>query len=348
MLELLNRPGGTATEVELLVGRIRDWGSVFQAANFQEQLLYVQDINRRYDALANTANAEDLVELRLMRSLWAKRSAQHIVHSLPIDNHRHLETACSLLGSLRTLLRGDAVKRLLQTQKQVGDASSCNALAWLLAEHTVSDEARLGLRELGASSDTFRRLGPERISKFRPSRKSGHFDHSKWLLQSGMSELDFVDGDPDRIRIRGIELHSGDIGIVELNHPGDGLLECFLEQPGIAPHAMLYVTRRVRNPKTGELLFQPSIIEIYEGGWRSVPITTALHPEFSWYSEWVRPIIDGKELGRNLRGGSKRCDRLDGGVRVRLSSAPYSDRRILFSRIRRFLCQLHKSHSSSF
>ena len=170
---MLNRPGGTATEVELLVGRIRDWGSVFQAANFQEQLLYVQDINRRYDALANTANAEDLVELRLMRSLWAKRSAQHIVHSLPIDNHRHLETACSLLGSLRTLLRGDAVKRLLQTQKQVGDASSCNALAWLLAEHTVSDGARLGLRELGASSDTFRRLGPERISKFRPSRKSG-------------------------------------------------------------------------------------------------------------------------------------------------------------------------------
>jgi len=115
-----------------------------------------------------------------------------------------------------------------------------------------------------------------------------------------MSDLEFVDGDPDRIRIRGIELRSGDIGIVELNHPGDGVMECFLEQPGVAPHAMLYVTRRMKNPKSGELLYQPSVLEIYEGGWRSVPITTALHPEFSWYSEWVRPKIDGRELGNNL------------------------------------------------
>ena len=300
MPELLNRPGEIATEVELLVGRIRDWVSVFQAADFQEQVLYVQDVNRRYDALANIASAEDLVELRLMRSLWAKKSAQHIVHSLPTANRIQLETACSLLGFLRTQLRVDAVKRLLQTQKKVGDASSGNALSWLLAEHAESDAARLGLQELNASSDLFRRLGPERILKFRPSRKSGNYDPTKWLLQKGMSKLDFVDGDPDRIRIRGIELHSGDIGIVELNHPGDGLLECFLERPGLAPHAMLYVTRRIRVPKTGELLFQPSVIEIYEGGWRSVPITTALHPEFSWYSEWVRPTIDGKELGRNL------------------------------------------------
>ena len=289
-----------ATDIELLASRIQDWGSVFQAIGLEEQVFYAQDINRRYDALANNASAEDLVELRLIRSLWAKRAAQDISDSLHASNATELETVCTFLGSLRTLVRGESVQRLLQQQKEVGNASSGRALACLLADHGLSEEARRGLSELCAPSALFRRLGPARSAKFRPSRKSANFDKSKWLLQKDMSDLDFVDGDPDRIRIRGIELRSGDIGIVELNHPGDGLMECFLEQPGVAPHAMLYVTRRIKNPKTGELLYQPSVLEIYEGGWRSVPITTALHPEFSWYSEWVRPRIDGKELGNNL------------------------------------------------
>ena len=289
-----------ATDIELLTSRIQDWGSVFQAIGLEEQVHYAQDINRRYDALANNASAEDLVELRLIRSLWAKRAAQDISVSLCALNAVELETICTILASLRTLLRGESVQRLLQRQREVGNASSGRALACLLADHGISEEARRGLSELCAPSALFRRLGPARNAKFRPSRKSANFDHSKWLLQKDMSDLDFVDGDPDRIRIRGIELRSGDIGIVELNHPGDGLMECFLEQPGVAPHAMLYVTRRMKNPKSGELLYQPSVLEIFEGGWRSVPITTALHPEFSWYSEWVRPKIDGKELGNNL------------------------------------------------
>ena len=173
-------------------------------------------------------------------------------------------------------------------------------MALLLAEHALPEEARIALRELSAHPDFFRRLGPERISKFRPSRKTGRFDHSQWLTQSEMAKLEFIDENPDRIRVRGIELHSGDIGIVELNHPGDGLLESFLEQPGIAPHAMLYVTRRVIDRKTKGVLFQPSALEIYEGGWRCVPVTTALHPKFSWYSEWVRPKIDGNALRQDI------------------------------------------------
>ena len=289
-----------ATEIELLVGQIRDWGALFQAKVSDEQFHYALDINRRYDALANHTTAENLVELRLIRSLWAKRSAQQIVQSVPASDAIELESVCRLLGSLRTLIRGETLVRLLQRQRAVGNHSSGRALAHLLAEHAVADDAGQWLRELCAPPELFRRLGPSLIAKFRPSRKSGKFDHSQWLLQPEMSDLDFVDGDPDRVRIRGIEFRSGDIGIVELNHPGDGLLESFLEQPGLAPHAMLYVTRRVKAPKSGELLYLPSVLEIYEGGWRSVPITTALHPEFSWYSEWVRPKIDGQALGQNL------------------------------------------------
>ncbi len=124
-----------------------------------------------------------------------------------------------------------------------------------------------------------------------------------------MSQIEFVDGNPDHVRVRGIELHSGDIGIVELNEAGDGVLECFLEEPGIAPHAMLFVTRRMMDPRSGEVHYQPAAVEIFEGGWRSVPITTALHPRFSWYSEWVRPNRSGEELPADI--GEKLSSVLD-------------------------------------
>ena len=288
------------TETELLVGRIHDWDAVFRDGDFQKRLHYLQEVNHRYDALANNACAEGLVELRLLRSHWAKNLAQKLVESTPRSNSMELGYACMLLAALKTLIRRESVKCLLQRQKEIGDSASRDAMMRLLAEHALSEEARLGLRELNAPKELLRRLGPERIPKFRPSRKTGNFDHSRWLTMPELTELEFVNGDPDRIRIRGIELHSGDIGIVELNHPGDGLLESFLVQPGIAPHAMLYVTRRAKKPKSNEVLYQPSVIEIYEGGWRCVPITTALHPEFSWYSEWVRPKIDGQELRSDI------------------------------------------------
>ncbi len=291
-------------ESRLLVCRIREWDSVLEHGTFHERVSYVLEVNRRYDGLANSVCAQELVELRLLRSHWAKRIAQALLLSVPIATSVELLQVSQILAALRTLLRREAVKSLIERQSQIGDASSSQAIASLLAEHALPEEARIGLQELGAHSDWFRRLGPERISKFRPSRKTGGFDHAHWLLETEMTEVDFVDGNPDRVRVRGIELRSGDIGIVELNHPGDGLLESFLQEPGVAPHAMLYVTRRVRNPKTNEVLFQPSVLEIYEGGWRCVPITTALHPDFSWYSEWVRPMIDGKglrdDLGRSL------------------------------------------------
>lgn len=279
---------------------MRNWTRRIDRLALHESIQYVQVVNQQYDAIINNVSANELVELRLLRSLWAKQIARNLVIVIPTLALEEFIQVCTLLASLRTLLHQDAVQRLLLRQRQIGDATSNSAVASLLAEHALAEEARVGLRELGNPSELVRRLGPMRISKFRPSRKSSNFDPAHWLGESEMTQLDFVDGDPDRIRIRGIELHSGDIGIVELNHPGDGLLESFLEKPGVAPHAMLYVTRRCNDARSNRTLYQPSAMEIYEGGWRCVPITTALHPEFSWYSEWVRPKLDGQDLPDDL------------------------------------------------
>ena len=298
-----------STEPELLIKRMRLWVSSIETESSYKRLKYIQEINQRYDALANSVSADDLVEIRLMRSLWAKKISQRLISFVPALGADGLNHVCKSLGSLRTLLYGEAVQKILFRQKQIGDSQSNDALASLLAEFAIPEVARIGLQELGNSPDQLRRLGPERISKFRPGRKSVKFDPSFWLNNPEMTQVDFVNGNPDRVRIRGIELHSGDIGIVQLNSPGDGLLESFLEKPGIAPHAMLYVTRRIKDPLTNKILFQPSVIEIYEGGWRCVPITTVLHPKFTWYSEWVRPKLNGVGLGEDL--GTKLSAEID-------------------------------------
>lgn len=279
---------------------MRGWVSILADQSLPKKIQYLKNINQNYDGLANHALAVDIVELRLLRSLWAKRIAEHLIESVPQADCNQLIQIFILLSELRTLLRSSAVSCLIDRQHQIGNQNSSTALASLLSEHAVAEDARSGLIELNAPVEMFRRLGPERIAKFRPSRKTGGFDPSQWLTESSMTKVEFIDGNPDRIRVRGIELHSGDIGIVELNHPGDGLLESFLERPGVAPHAMLYVTRRALDPITNETLYQPSALEIYEGGWRCVPITTSLHPEFSWYSEWVRPNIDGSALSKDI------------------------------------------------
>jgi hypothetical protein len=190
---------------------------------------------------------------------------------------------------VRCFITKQATESLVTTNNRIGDKESSVQLCELLADFGDPTSARAVVKEIDSSGKCLRRLGPAVNTSFRPIRKSRRsFDPTEWLYDKSMSEVEFVDGDPDHIRVRGIELRSGDIGIVELNHPGDGILESFLVAPGLAPHAMLFVTRRIRDAH-GNILFQPSLIEIYEGGWRSVPVTTGLSPHFSWYSEWVRP-----------------------------------------------------------
>lgn len=138
------------TETERLVGRIQDWDAVFQNESFQNRLHYLQEVNERYDALVNFACAEDLVELRLLRSHWAKKLTQRIVGRVPESSSAELAQACTLTAAARTLLPREAVRSLLQRQKEIGDAASRVAMMALLAEHADSDEARLGLRELSA------------------------------------------------------------------------------------------------------------------------------------------------------------------------------------------------------
>jgi hypothetical protein len=286
-------------QIENLCERIEAWQCTLHEG---QAISYAANINEDYDAIARFAPGESLVQLRLMRSFWAKQLVNEILSPkfLLGCSEKEFKESLEVLSNVRGFIAKQNVDALLITQHRVGDLESSRKLCELCADFGDPSAARMVVERLDSTGRYMRRLGPAVKAQFQPIRKSRRgFDPSEWLYDASMSEIEFVDGNPDHIRVRGIELRSGDMGIVELNHPGDGILQSFLVEPGLAPHAMLYVTRRVRDSDS-RVLLQPSLVEIYEGGWRSVPVTTGLSPHFSWYSEWVRPPILPENVGEML------------------------------------------------
>lgn len=289
----------SSTEIGSLKNSIELWNSFLEG---HDPLRYVWSINERYDSLANWAESNDLTELRLMRSIWAKHVIDAIIYrsSFASDTAATFRKKIEILSKVRGLITPEGIKALTAEQQSVGDKETSLRLSEVLGDFGDPSAARPAMETLDSCSRSLRVLGPKVVTKIRPVRKSGrNFDSEGWLQDASMSQVEYVNNDPDWVKVRGIELRSGDIGIVELNRPGDGLQDSFLTESSIASHAMLYVTRRVLGPGN-ETLYQPSLIEIYEGGWRSVPLTTGLSPHFSWYSEWVRPPRLPEDIGQRI------------------------------------------------
>ncbi|WP_145167423.1 hypothetical protein [Rubripirellula lacrimiformis] len=272
---------------------------------------YVHGLNRDYDRLAGNVPADVLVQHRLMRSLWAKQMMATLMNRLEVDGagvtRSQYQQLLKLLPMIRTLVPLSGVRSLLACQDRVGDRQSATELASMLAEHADPKLDAKILTSLDPTGAASTRRGPAPLARMRPSRGTNRLDPIGWLRDPEMGRVEFVDGNPDHVRVRGIELRSGDIGIVELEHPGDGIFDSFLQQPGLAPHAMLYLSRRVLG-RDRQPLIQPSLLEMFEGGWRTVPLTTALSPRFSWYSEWVRPTGLPDDIGQGL---SRELDHLE-------------------------------------
>jgi hypothetical protein len=141
----------------------------------------------------------------------------------------------------------------------------------LFAHYGDAAQSRQFLLSKKAPEHYLRILGPERMSKIRPFRSRAFFDHAAWLNDPAMRAYEFIDGDPDRVLFRGLELRSGDFALMRLNRFGDGALGSFLKEPFALGHAMLFVSRRVKD-NNGHIHILPSLVEIFEGGWRSVPL----------------------------------------------------------------------------
>ena len=84
---------------EFLINSMRDWVSCIDSGTFDERMRYVLEVNQQYDALSNNASATNLVELRLLRSLWAKKILHKCMRSVPELNAHELSQVCSLMAA---------------------------------------------------------------------------------------------------------------------------------------------------------------------------------------------------------------------------------------------------------
>ncbi len=270
--------------------------------------LLVAEVNEAYDRLANHTTSEELSDARIYRSLWAKKTFRYLVEHRVPRAASELEWSILLwhLFSLRTVVAPADIEVLLATQRKLGSPQTRSQLAWLLSQQGDAGNSltRATVADLGGPSGLLR-MGPPVVPGFVPIRIHKKYrDHAAWFDADGLSAWEFIDGDPDRVRIRGMELRSGDIGAVEVNHLGDGVLEGFLEDVGVVPHAMLFVTLR-RKLADGKTVYLPAMMEIFQGGVRCVPAANALSPGFSWYSQWSRPrglpADTGERLSREVQ-----------------------------------------------
>jgi hypothetical protein len=269
--------------------------------SFDHRSRAAAQIHASYDELLGQVSTQELVMARLDRSLWCQRAMQSTIELATNNRATDFDEFVECLSQIRGCITSDQALVLQDLLSKTSGLGTQLRLAGLLADH--ADPSCLSIRKqiqnLDPSGRSLRRIGPVPEARFRPIRKTARLDPNAWLQDARYGDYEFIDGDPDRVRIRGVELQSGDIGIVELNSPGDGILESFLVEPSLAPHAMLFVTRRIRD-KQGKTLFQPSLMEIYEEGWRCIPLSTGLSSQFSWYSEWVRPSPLPSNVGEQL------------------------------------------------
>ena len=296
---LLPGTGIFAGAAEDLAGKLLSWK--YYASDSQKA--YFDECNQEFLALdPNVENLETLLDVRIMRSFWAKNLVQTLsLEAEATVSSDSFKDILDRLDRLRGFIDELALKRLVSVQKKIGDDSSNDALQLLLAKHAEQSQAHEALNELGARSDALKLLGPPHIKKFRPMRASTskRFDPKAWLKDPQYGEYQFIDGDPDRVYYRGLELRSGDIVLTQTTHSGDGVLDGFTEQTAYIPHAMLFVVHRVVG-ENGQIEYRPSIDEMSAEGIRSLPLSTVTNPGFSAYTEWLRPHHLPENFGEKL------------------------------------------------
>lgn len=274
----------------------------WQSVSIDERSLnYVDSVNTAYNHLTSIASHQQLETALLRRSLWAKKVSLRLVElSQQARSSSEFDLVCRQLIAVQTLLSPESIDALVEVQHSIEDGIGETNFYRLLAEHSDSDHARKLLGKITQSEKWLTLLGPPDIRKFRPFKKSGRFDPNEWLQNPAMQQMEFVNGKHDCVRYRGLTFCSGDLGLAQMNVSGDGILGSFSSEPQPLFHNFVYLTRRVRDQSTGKILYQPSAIEIYAGGWRLVPLSTVLNPRFSLYSEWVRPFPNDNQLGAKL------------------------------------------------
>ncbi len=119
-----------------------------------------------------------------------------------------------------------------------------------------------------------------------PSRES-RWDWQRIQARPELTIGNYPKDSQGRVLLRGAALESGDILMVHLKNPSEGLFTAFAEEPNYSYHAAMYIEL------AGELGVYPLILESYEMGLRVVPAASYFRGDHTAFIEVLRWPDDG-------------------------------------------------------
>ena len=150
---------------------------------------------------------------------------------------------------------------------------------------------------LEQASDRHRLVdGPDRWLKIPPSYKSA-WPFERWQKHTDLTE--YYRNKQGNVVYRGIELENGDVLIVNLQNPSEGLFSVALRDRKYSPHMAVYVEVTTDNG-----LF-PAVYEMHQYGPRLVPLHIFLSADMVAYVEIYRHRAVTPDLTANLGGAAR-------------------------------------------
>jgi hypothetical protein len=193
------------------------------------------------------------------------------------------------LAELRVALRGeemarvaDAVRRLEArgpTSATGGAVDAFAALCVSQGDRPRNDPLWQGFPPEAAAGRRAAEEGPAIVPAITPSRESP-WTLARILASPGLG--DYARDEEGRVVYRGIAFTPGDIFLVNLANPSEGLFTVFAGTPNYSYHAALYV-----EIESGDRRI-PCVYESYEHGTRVVPLCTYLSASHTMCVEVLR------------------------------------------------------------
>jgi hypothetical protein len=245
----------------------------------------------------NEISRSDLFELKYAYEQW-----RHAVSSLTMEALVHAESPIEaeelmkLLLSIPLAIGVDDVRSIQATCQRWSDSDKypilLNGFAELVlhqgdsrrTEHvltTIED----GEFEVPSEID-----GPDKRIRIPPSYKS-RWPFERWSQLPDFAQYRRVDGN---VVYRGIEFRPGDVLIINLQNPSEGVFTLALDGRNYSPHMGMYV-----DIETDQGHF-PAVYEIHQVGARVVPLHLFLSDSISSYVEVFRHSASQPEWGREL------------------------------------------------
>ena len=226
----------------------------------------------------NKLNRSDLLELRVGLSQWRLRGRQHLCKiALATQEPALFQSALESLIALAAVLPQETLSGLANQANRFSKREHTQLLQRLTS--LQGDPKKAVVLSTLAIKASATDLMPNFVPEIKASRAS---DWTTERILSTPALSRYQRDQQGHVIFRGLHLAPGDLLLVNLANPSEGLFTSFTKTTNYASHLALYVELR-----NGNHLY-PCVFESYEHGIRIVPLITYFNPSHTHFVEIYR------------------------------------------------------------